>query len=177
MFKRLSFLLVGVTAFALLLSFEWPSKLQKKIDKAVIKTYQIESPIYKPVDIAIGEDEVTASSLKGHLFKVMSADLHVGYVYVDEAPSMKDVFDYAVLLDTDIKVVNAKVLIYREQHGRQIGTRRWLKQFMGMSVEDKPELGVNVDGISGATISATSMTKAMADILSSLRYLKSIGKV
>lgn len=177
MFKRLSFLLVGVTAFALLLSFQWPSKLQKKIDKAVIKTFQIESPTYMPVDIAVGEDEVTASNLKGHLFKVMSADQHVGYVYVDEAPSMKDVFDYAVLLDTDIKVVNAKVLIYREQHGRQIGTRRWLKQFMGMGVDDKPELGVNVDGISGATISATSMTKAMSDILSSLRYLKSIGKV
>lgn len=177
MVKKTLIAVATLATLAILMSFQWPAKLQKKIDKTVLKTYEIPAADYVPVEITEGEDQVTNSKINGHLFKVMSEEVMKGYVYVQQAPSMKDVFDYAVLFDADLNVINAKVLIYREQHGRQIGARRWLKQFFGMTTADTPELGVNVDGISGATISVTSMTNAMADVLSSLRYLQSVGKI
>ena len=90
---------------------------------------------------------------------------------------MKNVFDYAILLSEDLEIVNTKVLIYREKHGRQIGMKRWLKQFFGMTSKDRPTLGDNVDGISGATISATSMTNSVREVLSTIEYLKSHDKI
>ena len=89
--------------------------------------------------------------------------------------SPENVFDYIVVFNTDLILEKAKVLIYREQHGRQIGTVRWLSQFKGMDVADRPELGKEVDGISGATISAKSMTNAVHDLLVALEDVKSKG--
>ena len=88
---------------------------------------------------------------------------------------MKNVFDYAVVLSPDLEIVNTKVLIYREQHGRQIGAKRWLQQFFNMDTTNRPVLGKDIDGITGATISATSMTKAVHNLLVDIDYLKSQG--
>lgn len=90
------------------------------------------------------------------------------YMYWGQAPSMKNIFDYTLLLDEDWTILKAKVLIYREQHGRQIGAARWLKQFEGYSVRNYSQLPEGVDGISGATISTTSMIKAVQRVLKDL---------
>jgi len=63
-------------------------------------------------------------------------------------------------------------LIYREEHGKQIGSQRWLKQFIGLSSTDNPSYGENIDAISGATISASSMTMAVGNVLKSIQILK-----
>ena len=90
------------------------------------------------------------------------------YMYWGQAPSMKNIFDYALMLDSEWTILKAKVLIYREQHGRQIGATRWLRQFEGYSVQNYSELPNGVDGISGATISTTSMIKAVQSVLKGL---------
>ena len=41
-----------------------------------------------------------------------------------------------------------------------------------MTPEDTPTYGEDIDAISGATISASSMTKAVGDVLESIRILK-----
>lgn len=38
-------------------------------------------------------------------------------------------------------------------HGQQIGSQRWLKQFIGKTKNDNLEIGKDISGISGATIS------------------------
>ncbi len=86
---------------------------------------------------------------------------------------MKDVFDYLIIVDPELQILKSKVLIYREQHGQQIGSQRWLKQFVGMTSDSRPQLGKNIQAISGATISATSMTQATQNALDQLNYLKS----
>ena len=77
-----------------------------------------------------------------------------------------------VLFDTGLNVRKAKVLIYREDYGNEIGSKRWLKQFIGKTGADNLKYDVNVDAISGATISANSMTFAMNNLLQSITILK-----
>ena len=67
------------------------------------------------------------------------------------------------------------MLIYREDYGRQIGSQRWLKQFIGKKVGEQLGYGEDVDAIAGATISAKSMTKAVNDVLESLKVLQEKG--
>lgn len=151
---------------------DWSARLKEKITKAVKHTYQVED--FKLIEIIIGEglENRTKSNLSESLFSVESNSESKGFIYVSKAASMKNVFDYIVLFDNDYKIIKTKVLIYREQHGRQIGARRWLKQFDGMTANDSPKLGVEIDGISGATISATNMTNAIRELLSSVSLLQ-----
>ena len=77
-----------------------------------------------------------------------------------------------VLLDKDLIVLKSKILLYREEYGGEIGSTRWLKQFIGKKGGDELKLGDNIIAISGATISVRSMTNAMNDFLKSLKILQ-----
>lgn len=152
-------------------NWEQDPKLLEKVDSAVIQTFEIEDYTRVPIELEVIDRE----SPKIRSFKVMRNNMLLGYAYVGEAPSMKRVFDYIVLLDPDLHIKKAKVLIYREDHGRQIGSQRWLQQFIGMNVNDTPDYGENIDAISGATISAKSMTKAVGKVLMSFKKYKEKG--
>ncbi|HCY81395.1 MAG TPA: FMN-binding protein, partial [Xanthomarina gelatinilytica] len=78
-----------------------------------------------------------------------------------------------VLLDAELVVLNAKVLVYREDYGGEIGSKRWLKQFVGKTQNDDLRYGDNIMAISGATISVRSMIAAMNNLLQSLKILHS----
>lgn len=150
----------------------WPSKLETKVYKTVKETFQVDNVEITP--ITLDASVPTPAPIQDRLFRVIDQN-SLGYIYVAQAPSMKDVFDYIVVFNNKLEIVNSKVLIYREQHGRQIGTRRWLKQFTGLRYNDEAAVGQNIDGISGATISVTSMTNAVDAVLKSVRVLKEKG--
>ena len=84
-------------------------------------------------------------------------------VYIGYSPSKYDNFDFMVLLDCDNKVKLVRVLVYRENYGGELGSKRWLKQFIGMT-EPKPF----VSAISGATISVNSMKFSINNLIKSL---------
>ena len=54
------------------------------------------------------------------------------------------------------EIQQVRVLEYTANHGYEIASKSWLKQFVK---NEKFEVGKNVDGISGATISVNSITK------------------
>ena len=164
-------LVIGLT------SFSWPTKLDKKVRTTVSKTFKVESYNLEAVRVSTTIEDNTERKINDCLFAVKTEETLMGYVYVGEAPSMKNVFDYAILFSPELTVINAKILIYREKHGRQIGMKRWLKQFFGLTPADQPSLGENVDGISGATISATSMTDAVREVLATIHYLDSHNRI
>jgi len=161
---------------ALLLSFsdgEISPRLRKKIDAAILSTYEVKTSVLKNVAIATNLNTETPADFKENsLFELYSNENMIGYLYLGEAPSMKSKFDYIILFNPDFTIKKSKVLIYREEHGKQIGSQRWLKQFIGLSIDDNPTYGENIDAISGATISASNMTKAVADVLISIQLLK-----
>ncbi|WP_299532476.1 FMN-binding protein [Ulvibacterium sp.] len=148
-------------------------RLQKKIDAAIHSTYGIEAFELRKINVEVELKDTLPLLLNGDsLFEIIQDTNVIGYLYLGEAPSMKQMFDYIVMFDPDLIVKKSKVLIYREDYGQQIGSQRWLKQFNGLSSIDVPIYGENIDAISGATISASNMTKAMADALKSIALLK-----
>lgn len=158
-----------------LLSLNWPSKLKTKIEKTVLSTYSIDTFDLDKVELSNIPEELSTKIKNESLFLVNSKDHQLGYIYVSQAPSMKNVFDYIVLFDNEWKIVNTKVLIYRETHGKQIGSKRWLSQFIGMHPTDRPILGDDIDGITGATISVNGMTTAVHDLLEAIDHLRNKG--
>ncbi|MDB9961506.1 FMN-binding protein [Oceanihabitans sp.] len=155
-----------------LLSFGLPKHLQKKVDKEIKSTYNIEFFTFNAITISI-EVAQTLSAPFGtdNLFEIKSGDTLAGYAYVAKAPSKTDEFDYLVLLDKELIVLKTKVLVYREDYGGEIGSKRWLKQFIGKTQHDELRYGDNIAAISGATISVRSMTNAMNNLLASLKII------
>ena len=149
------------------------SRLREKLDNAVEDTYGVEQFSLEWIAVDPQLAQRTPSEMGGNnLFKVISGESTLGIGYLGEAPSMKDIFDYVVLFNPDMDINKTKILIYREDYGRQVGSQRWLKQFIGMKAGEPLSYGKDIDGISGATISAKSMTLAVGQVLESMKILQ-----
>lgn len=151
---------------------ELPKKIQKKVNKEINSVFSSET--YELQSIGFNNDilaQLPADFSDNHLFKIEQNDELLGYAYVSKAPSKTDEFDYLILFDTNFIILKSKVLIYREDYGNEIGSKRWLKQFIGKTQNDELKYGDNIAAISGATISVRSMTKAVNDVLASIKIL------
>lgn len=168
-FKR-----VSILAFLMLflMAFNLPKNLLKKVHKEIKQVYEVETYEFNNVEIPSEIVEtLTADFSNNNLYKIETENGVLGYAYIAKAPSKTAEFDYLVLLDKDLIVKKSKVLIYREEYGGEIGSKRWLKQFIGKTKEDSLKLEENIAAISGATISVRSMTNAMNNFLQSLKVL------
>lgn len=169
---RFRYISILILAF-IMLSFGLPKNVQKKVNKEIEKTFNIETFTFTAVEIAseITKD-VPSKFEENNLFKIEENSTLLGYAYLSKASSKTAQFDYLVLLDTDLIILKSRVLIYREEYGGEIGSTRWLKQFIGKKGGDDLRYGDNIVAISGATISVRSMTNAMNDLLESLKILQ-----
>lgn len=154
-------------------SFNLPKNIEKKVTKEITSYFEIESYSRSAITIADRLNSETPTNFSAQsFFKLEANNKHIGYLYVGEAPSKTDKFDYMVLFDAQLNIIKSKVLIYREDYGNEIGSKRWLKQFVGKTSKDNLQYEKNIDAIAGATISAKSMTVAVNDLLKSISILQ-----
>ena len=116
--------------------------------------------------------EMDASFNPDNFIKIIKDQKHLGYFYFGKAPSKADEFDYMVIFDDQLIIKKIKILAYREDYGGEISSKRWLRQFNGLSKVDQLKYGKDIKGISGATISAVAMTNAVNDLLANLSKLQ-----
>ena len=146
------------------------SGLGKRIDHEIEDEFQVSSFEHEGVEIDDDlQEKLPAQMSKENFFRLKNSGNILGYAYLDKAPSKTAEFDYLVLLNKDLSIARTKVLVYREEYGGEIGSKRWLKQFTGKS---KPSELTDIAAISGATISVRSMKMAVTDLLKSLEILK-----
>lgn len=149
-----------------------PKKLEKKIQKEIVSVFSV--PEFNKELVSLDEEvlsKLSTSFNKEGFFKVSSNEACLGYYYYSQAPSKTAVFDYLVVLDQQLIVKKIKILVYREDHGGEIGSKRWLKQFYESTPSAKFSYGRDIKAISGATISAESMTDAVNALLQDLVHI------
>ena len=176
MLKRKGIVGILMATSLVLLSFGLPKNVQKKLTKEVQRTFEIEN--FQMTAVAISEELNATLPTKittDNFHRLLNGDELLGYAFVDQAPSKTANFDYLIIFDKDLKIKHSKVLIYREEYGGEIGSKRWLKQFLGLSGTDRVDHETNIDGIAGATISVRSMTNAMDDLLQTIGILQQNG--
>ena len=109
--------------------------------------------------------------LAGKYYQLKSSGATRAYVYVGRVSTVRsasgktrgegttaEYFDYYIVYDPQLLVTNVKVLRYLASHGQMISAPSWLKQFRGYKPGQPLEVGMQVDAISGATISVNSIT-------------------
>ncbi|MGM5470075.1 FMN-binding protein [Flavobacteriaceae bacterium LMO-SS05] len=169
-FKPILFLIVSFS----FLTVELPKNIQKKVDEEIRDAFKIEMFQFNSKLISENVAKTLPSNFgKDNFFEIKNSETLLGYAYISKAPSKTDQFDYLILLDNNLVILKAKVLVYREDYGSEIGSPRWLKQFIGKTEQDQLKYKDNIAAISGATISVRSMTNAVNNLLQSLRILHS----
>jgi len=132
----------------LLSLFNW--KLESKAEKHLTKYYDKEVFIIENIKFN-----------KGKLYNV---DGSTDFVYIGTSKSKFEDFEFMVLFDESKTIKLVKVLVYRENYGGEFGSKRWLKQFIGLN---KPKY--MVDAISGATISVHSIKMSINNLIKELQ--------
>ncbi|KAB7531318.1 FMN-binding protein [Flagellimonas olearia] len=167
---------VAIPLILMLLAFTAPKEVNKRVLKEVEKTFEVADFAMQPISISADVNAQLPTKISGeNLYRITAGNSTLGYAFFDQAPSKTANFDYLVLFDDAVKVINTKVLVYREEYGGEIGSKRWLKQFLGKTGGDRVSPESNIDAISGATISVNSMTRSMDNLLQTIGILQDKG--
>ena len=156
----------------LFLSVSEKDRNKKKVAKQIKTIFNIEN--FELSNIKIDnkvKEEIWDQFNYSKFKKIIHNGELIGYSYESKAPSMHYEFDYLIILGIDLKIINSKVLVYRENWGGEIGSKRWLKQFEHKGKNDRLKYMQDISAISGATISVKSMIETVNLFLDSVNKL------
>ena len=159
-------------AIPFLMAFVNLQKMEVLIAKEIKKVFAVEN--YTKHTVVVSNTINTTLPIKitgNNLFSIEANNITVGYYYVGRAFGKTDYFDFMVIFDKNVLIAKAKVLIYREDHGGEVGSKRWLKQFKGKIKGQKLKYQKDIAAISGATLSAKSMTREINKLLKTMGIL------
>ncbi|MDP2340720.1 MAG: FMN-binding protein [Deltaproteobacteria bacterium] len=91
-----------------------------------------------------------------HVYVAWTGDHLDGYAVVDEERGQHEPIGFAIQIDPKGVVQRVEVMAYREAYGAEIRAARYRKQFVGKALADLSKPVVDVDAISGATLSCKS---------------------
>jgi len=102
--------------------------------------------------------------LLGYVCNTTAFGCKVGGCAAPSNPNVQsyETFEYIVIYDRDFRIKKIDISNYGGQYGYQICRSKWLEQFEG-STKDF-ELNENIDGISGATVSAQFLVDDLNDL-------------
>lgn len=128
--------------------------------------------IFKKQGVELVEMSVPAKyNLHGKYYRIENqTHSPVKYVYVGRVNTVRsssanssagensEYFDYFILFDENKIISQVRIIDYQASHGEMISSPGWLKKFVGHKSSKPLEVGRQVDGISGATISVNKIT-------------------
>ncbi len=101
------------------------------------------------------------SSRAPQLVEVRNGDALLGYGVSLYPASKSGPFRIVVAIAPDETVMSVRIPNYPHRQGRKVRKKSFLSQFNGVSYGVPLKLGEQVDGVSGATSSATALTRSV----------------
>jgi len=166
--KLVLFILLSIV----LLGFGQSNKIEALIQKEIKEVFTLKTYTKQPIAVSDELNDILPLKItETNFFKIKSNNTFLGYYYLGHAYGKVANFDFIVIFDKDLIVSKVKILIYREDHGGEVGSKRWLKQFIGKITTDNLIYQKNIAAISGATISAKSMVNEVNKLLRTMDIL------
>jgi len=143
------------------------------MDKNLAKLWPEQIVTKKAVNLLSDKKKLLSFKLYDNtVYKVLSNGQLVSYAYLSKGFGKMNEFDYMIVFNKDLSILKVKILVYREEQGGEIGSSRWLKQFRGKSDPKNLKFGHDIQNISGATLSARSLTEDAKKVIRRMKELK-----
>ncbi len=101
---------------------------------------------------------------KLYYWTISQDDTTIAYAFLDNVIGKSMPITFLVILNINGNIINTNVIKYREAYGGEVGNKGWLQQFLYRNNNSSYNLGKDIKGISGATISVKSMSKGIQKI-------------
>ena len=102
------------------------------------------------------------------VLRVTRGDSLLGFAVVRAVKGKDQPITFLVAIDSSDRLKDIDILVYREPYGGEVAYEPWRRQFRGKTAGDPLEVGRQIRGISGATISVNAVTmgvrRALADL-------------
>lgn len=163
---KIASILIGV---ALTFSFANP---EKKVTKLVTKVWKNQEVSLEKIvlhdslvtDITSLDAVMLNNEIAGYACYTTSFGCRIGGCAVTSSSGGQayETFDYIVIYDEHLSILKVDIANYSGEYGYEICRPKWLTQFIGKTMGFKLE--ENIDGISGATVSATSLVEDLNNL-------------
>lgn len=180
---------IGLFILTLILPLALPAKKginyeNKKIHREVSSALKIDQGSFSTKTIDIPAAIQLPDS--GRYYTVNKDDSIIGYLYVGRVFTCPvggcdskaantggsfEYFDYLAVFNNDLSISRVTVFNYQATHGHEICSRGWLNQFDGFGGGSTLRVGKEIDSISGATKSTTSITESIMVVQNTLGRL------
>jgi len=168
-------LIISFYVFGLNAQPNLPKYALKKIDKTLNALWDGKKVVLNMVDISEDIKNQNKLPITLEIYRLHISNSQVGYLCINEADSQYDTFTYLAIYKLNLHIKTIQVLIYREDYGGEIGSKKWLKQFEGKGIDDTFEFGKDIRNISGATISTKSITHSVQKLTRTIHELNKLG--
>ncbi|MBU8893221.1 MAG: FMN-binding protein [Bacteroidales bacterium] len=145
--KRFSVLIIILLSSIILMAD--PPEVSKKFNKELSKHFDSESITTVWIKKISNSNDL--------FFKVFNGKKELGLVVLTSAKGRYENFDYMIVFNQELEIELIKILVYRSEYGAEITSKRWLSQFYSKHTY-KLKYGNDIQAISGATFSASSLT-------------------
>lgn len=108
-------------------------------------------------------------------FEVYEAGERVGMAIVADEQGKYRPITFMAGVDESNRIVDVRVLVYRESRGGEVRHTRFLKQYRGKSLESPIRINRDIVNITGATISVNSLNAGVRKALAVAEYLNQNG--
>lgn len=163
-----------VLCLVALVAFATP---EKKINKLAAKVWKDKVVELEAMEVPseLRADLMTLSVVKsegkiiGYACYTTAFGCRIGGCAAPSTPNSEayETFDYIVVYDTDLNIKKVDIANYGGQYGYEICRPKWLEQFIGKNHGFKLE--DDIDGISGATVSADYLIRDLNSLGAKLK--------
>jgi len=168
---RKLFILIFTSSFFFLLPFNLFSQttVYLKPDEALKIIFKDSQEVVKedhPVTAAIQEQ---AKRLLGYELTKSNYPFYIGktngridgYAVIDDEVGKVLPITFVTRINPDGKVAQVEIMVYRESHGGEVATKRFLNQFRQKALSDELRLNGNITNVTGATLSSQALVKGV----------------
>jgi hypothetical protein len=155
--RILSIIFILLTTAIISVGDDLSKSVVKKMDKNISREFKGEDISRIPVVLSDNQKRDLKDRVNS-IFRLKRGSDGVGFLVLTSAMGRNESFDYLVIYDTEFTVKSVDLILYNSNYGMEIGSRKWLKQYSGYSGGEL-NYGKDIQAISGATISAKSLTE------------------
>jgi hypothetical protein len=111
------------------------------------------------------------------VLRVRRDTTEAGFALVRNVKGKDQPITFLVATDLENHLKDVDILVYREAYGGEVAYDSWRRQFRGKGVTDSVEVGRDIRGISGATISVNAVTLGVRRAVADLTAWHEAGKL